>query len=84
MELNEIPRYRIGPHDFGYTSPAPMLRIERVASLIRPKVSKTLRRFPSVPISPMRGRTRVSIPAEDKERTTSFLEPGGGGGTTSR
>lgn len=40
-------------------------------------ISKTLRCFPSSPVSPTRRKTGVSIPAEDKEKT-SFLESGEG------
>lgn len=75
IERNSGIPYRAA-HDFEYISPAPMLRLEgRYPYRLTPKVSKTLRRFPSVLLSPTRGRTRISIPAEDKERTTSFLEP---------
>jgi len=68
MELNEIPDTVSGwlwIHFLGANV------ADKGPLSLSAKVSKILRRFPS--ISLMRRRTGVSIPAEDKERT-SFLE----------
>lgn len=63
MELNEIPRYRIGPHDFEYIFPALMLWIESRYPY-QSEGKQDIKAFPFGPYIPVEGKDESIDPCE--------------------